>query len=366
MPTPFDIAQAIQLAVECSVYLAPTEPGLSWDELVEACGRLGFRPGEISDQLQFSGVQSFIGHQRMLPSQQTRTSWSMFAIHTDPDYRNVQAFDFIGGTLNELARDVGTGRAQIDRKVLIERGRAQGLPELDLQAAVTILTLSEQLAETDGVLSLARNRTALPIFCEQQRPQDRPVYAPLREKAFAAVKDIIERRSDGRPQHPEPLDAFAGRLAELGHGAFRVWWVQMVAELRRSDPQASPVSVLVLSAALVEGALAFVVRHARGLDVSIFKSTDFDKPPRTWKIEDLVKSAAQGPDAILDHTALGRVTGLVSTRQRIHAGRMLEEYPRGVPDLRPEEARDGRSTAELCVRRILDWLEHHPRGASPE
>jgi hypothetical protein len=119
---------------------------------------------------------------------------------------------------------------------------------------------------------------------------------------------------------------------------------------------------LVLSAALVEGALIFVVAHARKRNLNVFRSKDFDGAPRTWKIEDLVKSAATGNDsAILDEPTRFRAITLVQTRQRIHAGRMLSEFPSGmIPDLRPEEARDARATAEQVVRRVLDWLGRYP------
>jgi hypothetical protein len=135
----------------------------------------------------------------------------------------------------------------------------------------------------------------------------------------------------------------------------------MVAELGRADTSVSPVAVAVLSAALVEGALTFVVKHARELGLGVMASKTFDGEPRTWRIDDLVSSAAAGRDsAILDQPARLRADELVRVRQRIHAGRMLSEFPGGVPDLRPEEAREARSTAFLVVRRILDWLERNP------
>jgi len=40
--------------------------------------------------------------------------------------------------------------------------------------------------------------------------------------------------------------------------------------------------------------------------------------------------------------------------------RMLHDFPNGVPDLRPEEARDAKITADLVARRVLDWLERFP------
>jgi len=175
------------------------------------------------------------------------------------------------------------------------------------------------------------------------------------------VKDIIERRTDGRPQSVESLDAFAEQLDKLGYGMFIMWWTQTVAELRHSDVHSAPVSVSVLAAALVEGALTFVVKHARKLGLAVFRSTDFDRDPRTWKIDDLVSSAASGGNAaILDMQTKNRAEILIRTRQRIHPGRMLSDFPADVPDIRPEEARDAKATADQVVRCLLDWLQKFP------
>jgi hypothetical protein len=135
-----------------------------------------------------------------------------------------------------------------------------------------------------------------------------------------------------------------------------------VAELRRSDEIHNSVATCVLAAALVEGSLTFVVRHGQSLNVGLFGSTDFGGSPRKWKIENLVKSAASsgGPHAILDESARQRADELIRTRQRIHAGRMLDEHPGGPPDLNPDQARDAKRTVEVVVRRILNWLEAHP------
>jgi hypothetical protein len=169
------------------------------------------------------------------------------------------------------------------------------------------------------------------------------------------VKDVISRRTDGRPRHTEPFDVFAERLNSRGYAGFRLWWVPIVSELRRSDVQSASVSVCVLAAALVEGALTLLVKHARSQQVGPFRSSNFARDPRHWRIDDLVASAASGrPSSILDPATRSRADGLIQTRQRKHAGRMLSEHPAGVPDLRPEEARDAKQTADLVVRSVID------------
>jgi hypothetical protein len=358
-----DVINFLNASLECSVYHAPKEPGLSYDEIQEIGKRAGFQPGEIGDALPRVTTQYF-GVPRLMPGRDVIATWSILILLKNPDYRNVNAFDFVYSQLNDLVRSVGAASALIERDVVVERAVARNLPRLDVEAAITISILTGQITEKNGHLSFTSGGEHLPLP-SQQRNQV-PGHANIRrdesrERVYQIVKDVITRRTDGRPKHAEPLDAFAEKLNPLGYEPFRLWWMQTVAELRHSNPQSSSVSVLVLAAALVEGALTFVVRHARDSGLGVFRSKNFDGHPMTWKIDDLVKSAATGSDtAILDAPTRQRADRLIHARQRIHAGRMLSEFPRGVPDLRPEEARDAKATADEVVRRVLDWLEKYP------
>jgi hypothetical protein len=105
--------------------------------------------------------------------------------------------------------------------------------------------------------------------------------------------------------------------------------------------------------------LTFIVKHARANGQ--FQSKEYEREPRSWKIEDLVASAASGgPTAVLDLQSKTRAETLIRTRQRIHAGRMLSDYPTGPPDLRPDEAREAKGAADQVVRAVLDWLQKNP------
>jgi hypothetical protein len=352
------------MALECSVYLAPKEPGLTYDELSEVGKREGFQGGEINDALhQFTIGHSAWQSNRILPNQYVTADWKFFVPSVQPDYRNLKAFDFLFSQLNERIRSEGGHNAQLDRSVMVERALAAQIPHRDIEAAITISILAELITEKDNTLRPAFAVVYEPLPTQQRQqfvvPQGQRDEA--KERAYEFVKDVIARRNDGRPKHAEPLDEFPNVLERLGYGHFRLWWGQTVAELRRTDAHSAPLSSLVLSAALVEGALTFVVKHARNRGLAVFRSSDFDRDPRTWKIDELIGSAASGSnDAILDDAARGRAKRLVETRQRIHAGRMLSDFPAGVPDFKPDEARDGKATAELVVRRVIDWLEMHP------
>jgi hypothetical protein len=357
-----EIINLLKAAVECSVFLNPTEPGLSYQEILEVGKRAGFQDGEVGDAAPHAGEQS-PGFGRFIPSQTTRQMW-VFLSHEEPEYRNFAAFDFVFSELNARVRADGVRNARVERNFVVEHAMASGISRNEIELAITYQLLAGQLTEKDGVLRFSHNGVhQLPSQTLEQsnRGYRAPDRKDARARAYPIVKDIIERRTDGRSQSVEPLDAFAEQLDKLGYGAFRLWWKQTVAEVRHGDVQFSPVSVSVLAAALVEGALTFVVKHARKLKLGVFRSSDFDGDPRTWKIDDLVASAASGSDtAILDAQTKNRAEILIRTRQRIHAGRMLSDFPAGVPDIRPEEARDAKATAEQVVRRVLDWLLKFP------
>jgi hypothetical protein len=358
----------VRAALECSVYVAPAAPGLTHSELLEVGQRLGYQPGEINDAL--SDINTYEnegprGH--LMPDFAALAFCLDFHTPQEPDFRNRQAVDFVFTQMSDCARTAGRDRAAIERSVLAERAVREGIPRHDIDVAITLMVLRNIVQLKAGLVSYppGGSRYASP---SEQRRQGGGLRDVMRRtdsaRAHPVVKDVVARRGDGRPSSSEPLDAFAAEMQALGYGAFRMWWTQVVAELRQCDTQTSPLAATVLAAALVEGALTFVVKHAGALRLGTMGSKDFEKPPQTWRIDDLIASAARGgPDAILDNAARQRAETLIRTRQRIHAGRMLADFPGGPPDLRPEEARDAKATAEIVVRRVLDWLQRFPPSA---
>jgi hypothetical protein len=357
------VAKLIQGALECSLVFAPREPGLTYQELLEVGRRCGLKDGEMNDVLVRANNYAE-GSRRLLPDKGTL---ELFIIREDPELRNYDALDFVLTEMNHQIAEAGGRAARLDRDVLVERGASRDLPRNDIDAAITLLVWSELWVEKGGVLSSRHGNAYKPLPTEQrdQPGAHRQVYRrEARAQAYAAVQDVIARRTEGRAAHAEPLDAFAEQLDRLGYSKLRLWWTLMVRELRQMQPESAPVATCVMAAALMEGCLTFVVRHARDNDLPVFRRSEFDRDPKTWKIDDLVASAASGGDgAILDQQVRVRADQLVRTRQRIHAGRMLSDFPQGPPDLKPEEARDAKATADLIVRAVLDWLQQFPPGA---
>ncbi len=352
-------------ALECSFYAAPETPGLTYNELLEAGRRYGLQNGEINDSLP-DVTDVYYGsspEQKLLPKKGSPINFQYFVFREEPEFRDIRAFDFVYQEWRDGSRAHGRGQVQLEYNVLVERAVNAGVSRSAIQTAIAILVFTETFSKEAGVLrpNHVFNDITLPSesFNRNLSMGNRPtIINAVRAAANPIVRDIIARRNDGRLLAIEPLDAFANELEKLGYGHFRLWWQQLVGEVRLISSQTAPVAVTVLYAALVEGALTFVVGHARKLQLGTLGSKTFDGSPTTWKIDDLVTSAAAGKDsAILDATSRQRADLLIRTRQRIHAGRMLSEFPGGPPDLRPEEARDAKTTAELVVRRVLDWLQ---------
>ena len=357
-----EIISLLTAALECSVYVSPRDPGLTHEELAIVGTTAGYLDGEVNDALRHVG-NTVWGVLRIVPTEFETNQW-VFFFPEDPEYKDFAALDFVFDELNLLLRSEGEARTQIERSVLVERAFAKGIQRHNIEVAITWLVMGKQLAEKDGILRFFHRGAGMRQSPSARRAVHRHVYSkPHKARAYPLVKDVIARRGDGRPPHPEPLDAFAEELERLGYRQFRMWWTQTVSELKQSNTSSTPVAVAVLAAALVEGALTFIVKHARASGQ--FQSKEYERDPRSWKIDDLVASAASGgPAAILDQQSKTRAETLIRIRQRIHAGRMLSDYPTGPPDLRPDEAREARGVADQIVRAILDWLQKNPPPAS--
>lgn len=347
----------LHAALECSVYAAPTSPGLTHVELIEVAKRFGYEEGEVRDM-----SQSFAMGKAGRLQPRADSQWSTFHWVEVPDYRHPAAFDFVHGELRDLGRKQGAAKAIIARSVLVDRGVQRGHDREKLEVAIAVMLFSQHLTQTGADLKLSSGHETYPLASEQLAQADRqPMPKAAREKVYPTIRDVVSRRTDGRPAAAEPLEAFAEALQQLGHPQFRLWWVQTVSELRQLDPVHTPTAAAVLSAALVEGALTFVVKHARAVSVGPFGSADYERAPNTWRIDEMVQSASKGGEhAVLSATVRNRAVELLKVRQRIHAGRMLTDHPGGAPDLRPEEARAARETVEILVRAVLDWLAKHP------
>lgn len=359
-----DVISFLNHAIECSVFVCPARPGLTYEELCEAGRRAGYQKGEIEAAWPFCSIE--LGEAGLLmPGEHMRTSW-LTAFPEDPDYRDLGAFDFVISELNDRLKSEGLSGAQIDRTILIERAKAQGLERHAVEVAIAYQALSGAIEERAGTVRfpplMGPYVRDLPSLRFKRSPTNPVHLKPFRAKAFPIVQDIDARRTDGRRPRIEALDAFAGEIDRLGFKHLRLWWSQMAREMETAEPTASAASITVLAAALVEAALAVVVRHAQSLQSGLFPSRTFSDPPKHWKLDDLVKGAASGNAPILSPTLKISTDMLCLTRQRIHAGRYLDAQPGALPDIRPEDASQAKDTAKQVVRAVLEWLELNPPG----
>jgi hypothetical protein len=115
------VTKFIAEALECSVFANPREPGLTYAEILEIGARAGFREGEIGDAFARMGLHSMgRGSKLLSPDHQTCTTWKFFLPET-PEYRDVDAFDFIYTEFGELGRNLGQAKTQMERGTCFAR-----------------------------------------------------------------------------------------------------------------------------------------------------------------------------------------------------------------------------------------------------
>lgn len=348
------VQKTVLTAIEASIYETPTDWGLTPDEVVEAGRATGLEEGEIRDALHYVLQAGHVEHsgagQRLrLASQAVHLLDMMdFFVERDSDRREIRAFQFIYDFFAERARKLGRARALATRTELIGQGAAAGLKGKDVEVAVEVLLLGGVLVQqANSVLGFAGSYASP----KTQREHHRPAIRRSEELpgVHAAVRDILARRRDGRPSAAEPMVAFTEVVARLGHTRFVTWWEHLREELSLADIH-QPTTTIVTCAALAEGALALVAVRAREKGLW----TSLPDGPRNWKLDALLKAAQSGVPPTLKDAEGARGRMLNQSRQRIHAGRLLED-PTLTVDWKPDEAREARTTLDMLLRRIIDW-----------
>lgn len=357
-----EIRRFIATALGSSIDLSPLDPGLSLDELCTIGEQLGFGRGELQDELyQRDYGQAHSGRRYLLPVSDA----SFVAATGDPrPWRRVEGFDFVKTQFLEVARQKGKAFARVPLETLLTRATAAGVATNDAETAVGWFLASRDLVLEGDMLTAKPSFVANDWLASRTLEHNRshgshregPEQDVYSSRVHQLVEDLIERRTDGRPSRANPLDAFADVLADLGYPGYVVWWRQTVREWKYLDPQAAPISRLVLSAALGEAALSFVARRAHGSGLTMGK-LDTARTDRKWQFRELIRTAKQGARPILDGDLGGRCERLNERRQRIHVGRFLSvDATASELDLRPEEVSEASETVRRLVRAVLDWL----------
>lgn len=351
---PQKVQKAVLTAIEASIYEAPSDWGLTPDEAVEAGRAAGFQDGElrdaIRDVLQAGQVEQSTGSRlRFAPQVVHLLELLDFLVERKPERRDVQAFQFIYDFFEKRAQELGREKALATRAALVAQGAAAGLTGKNVEVAVEVLLLGGVLVQQDKSVLRFTGSYASPKVQRQHHRTARRAREEL-PGVHAAVRDILARRHDGRPSAAETLVAFSDVVARLGHQRFVTWWVHLREELSLADVLLQPTTTIVSCAALAEGALALVAARAREKGLW----TSLPDGPKNWKLEALLRAAQSGVPPILKDTEGVRCRMLNQSRQRIHAGRLLED-PTLTVDWKPEEAREARSTLDMLLRRIIDW-----------
>jgi len=219
------VATFFQGALECSLVLAPREPGLTYQELVEVGRRCGFKDGEMNDVLH-RATNYAVGSRRLLPDKGTL---ELFMLREDPELRNFGALDFVFSEMNNQMAEAGGRAARLDRDVVVERGVSQDFPRNDLDAAITLLVWADIWVEKDGVLSSRHGIAYKPLPTEQRdqpgaHRQVTSVGAARRRTPLCRTSSPggpkVGRRTQSRST-PLPNSSAASAIRNIGSGGLK-------------------------------------------------------------------------------------------------------------------------------------------------
>ena len=269
-------AAVVQNVLVASIFASPDDHGLTLGELLEAGAIAGLREGELRDALRSSahGIERSPNGRYGLGSV-TQMLAIFFGQPAPGDPRNLEAFDFVWCQFRELDRDAGAGKGKVDKDVLLHRAASDGLDEHDVRVALAIYTLTNDISVHGTTLRSNKASGWGQSPREELAREASPGTIPFKGAAdfIGTVADIISRRTDGRVSSAEPVRAFPEALESLGLPGLVRWWKSIAAELRVADPQTSPTTVIVLSAALAEAALCSLLERAKTTGTSMAKSS---------------------------------------------------------------------------------------------
>lgn len=193
------VVKFLHAALECSIYVSPTDPGLTFSELAEAARRADFLEGEINDSIPHVAMQTFGPRNRKVQlDKQQAVMLQMFHVMEEPDYRNPAAFHGVFTVMRQVTRELGIANAHIERPALVEKVINDLVTENDVQIAIAILILNEILCDKDGIVSFTRGKESygspgdhgnLQVIRMGSMRKD------ARARAYPIVKKVIEDRN---------------------------------------------------------------------------------------------------------------------------------------------------------------------------
>jgi hypothetical protein len=338
-----------------AVFADPENPWLTLEELREAARPEGFGSAEVHQLARALSTNDGRHFQSLATS--VFTGILMFDEQWEDDPRDRATFQFVWDQFTALIREHGLPRTSIPQSVLLERARTSGLIREQAHVAIAALIIQESLVLEDGVLRcvkplMASPRDQLSGGISRNTGRRYPVTA-----ALAPIRDLVARRGDGRPLSTNPIQAFGPVFTRLVGETRRIWWEQEVNELLTLNPQTHPTKILVGAASLIEGAFSALVGTARKLTGgTAFAGRDYDKPARSWKLEDLLKAAKHPSAMILDEKLYQAADRLNTDRQRIHFARFLMDDNVIRLDIKPHEAEDAINLTKRVLAAIMEWL----------
>jgi nucleoside phosphorylase len=203
------VVDFIKATLEASILLSPRNHGLEPDTIRKIALQAGFRPGEVNDaikdllrQARDSGPCLRIDH---LPG---RRLDSDFNFASEPEFRKLEAFQFVRNKLKESRQELGRKNAGLSRDELVSLGQTQRLSALEVDAAVTLMVMDEILTEEGEIIREASGKEDWPTPFTQA--EDRGLQFPVRantllDRAIPLVRSHLNEGENNPVRGAKPV-----------------------------------------------------------------------------------------------------------------------------------------------------------------
>lgn len=352
-------AQYIQFAIESTIFITPFDEGLSKTEIFEILTRFDFHKGEIQDALDVMWKTQHItinwGEQKYkLSSDYIFYSmvWDRFRPDPIPEVLKRKIFLY----LLEDIKKYGSRNYSLNIEILINNlQESQDFERTIILSFLRSLQLAKwiQISE-DNKNILNVKKESIENGLKTCQKMDERKGSEKFNSIFPVVKDVVGRRVSVLPISSDPYDGLSEQLKLLKADKYKLWWTQITSEISQLDDKRNPTARLILSAAICEGILAFVIEFSKDKEFAMTKNLRVEDP-KSWKFSEMIKATSSGISPFMKEDLRRKLEKMNENRKRIHPASYLT-FGSAIPDLKPEQSQEAFETSKALAREAIEWI----------
>lgn len=352
-------AQYIQYAIESTIFITPFDEGLSTAEIYEVLSRFNFQKGEIKDAMdQMWKIQHITvnwGEDKYkLKNDYIYYSmiWDRFRPDPIPEILKQKLFLYL---IDDIKKHGSHNYSQNIEILINNLQESHSFERTQILSFLRSLQLSKwiQISEDNKTIHQVR-KDSLENGLQTCQRMDKRNGSEKFHLIFPVVKEVISRRASMLPISSDPYQGFYEQLKLLNAEKYKLWWAQITAEISQLDDKRNPTARLILSAAVCEGILAFIIEFSKDKEFAMTKFVRIEDP-KSWKLSEMIRATSSGNGPFMKEDLKRKLESINENRKRIHPAAYL---PSGaiVPDLKPEQSQEAFETSKALARAAIDWI----------